>query len=148
MVVIICLLAIHHTVNNCFDFILFIVSSLKFLLLFWLWQSIVHRPFLVISYFNSDTWNTSCIFYLVGNSNLYILTFLLRGGPRTVRKTYSQAFCLTSFCCIYYTTRLSHPKYSYDSLLSYHWLSSTALVHRIGFSSKLLSALLALQLAC
>ncbi len=33
----VCLLDVHHTVNSCFNFILFVVSNLKFQVFFWLW---------------------------------------------------------------------------------------------------------------
>ncbi len=42
---IICLLAVHRAVNDCFDLILLVSSGLKFYLFFWLWQSFIYSPF-------------------------------------------------------------------------------------------------------
>ncbi len=41
---VVCLLAIHYAVDDCFDLILLVISCLKLKLFFWLWQSFIHLP--------------------------------------------------------------------------------------------------------
>ncbi len=41
---IVCLLAVHRAVNDCFNLILFVASGFEFQLFFWLWQSFIHSP--------------------------------------------------------------------------------------------------------
>ncbi len=86
----------------------------------------------------SSTWSVVLV---------YTLASLLHGGLGRVQKTCSRASSSSLFWCIYYSARLFHLKHSYDSLLFCHGLFSTVPVHRVGFGSKLPSALLVLQLA-
>ncbi len=72
------------------------------------------RPFLVMSYSNSDMWNTLCIFYLVGSSSLYACLPTI-WKTRKSQKTCSWATCSSLFWCIFYSARPFCLERSYGS---------------------------------